>query len=89
MRPNAMKKYTIVSIDTKLLTQHIQCQSMWVHIQTCHVTAYPHITVLMNNYIPSSNLLFWNRQFLPSKGIESWNLAQTQMDMENGSVNNL
>ena len=32
---------------------------------------------------------FWNKQYLPSKGIELWNLAQTWMSMENGSVNTL
>ena len=44
-------------------------------------------TANFNNYVPSSNLLFWNNQYLPSKGIESWNLALTQVNMENGSVN--
>ena len=38
-------------------------------------------------YIPSSNLLFWNKQYLPNKGIELWNLVQTQVNMENGFVN--
>ena len=38
---------------------------------------------LIINYIPGSNLLFWN-----SKGIESWNLAQIQVNIiENDSRN--
>ena len=37
-------------------------------------------------YFPSSNLLFLNRQYLPSKSMESWNLADTDKYV-NCSVN--
>ena len=35
-------------------------------------------------YYYSSNLLFWNKQYFPSKGIESWNVARTWVNIEIG-----
>ena len=46
-------------------------------------------TIITLHYIPGSNLLFWNKQYFPSKSIESWNLAQTQVNIENSAVNTL
>ena len=51
-------------------------------------TANLSLTSASVSYIPSSNLLFWNKQYLPSKGIELWNLVQIQVNMKNGSINN-
>ena len=40
-------------------------------------------------HLITSLVAIWNNQYLPSKSIELWNLAQTQVNMEkfNGAVN--
>ena len=46
-------------------------------------------TLIIITSLYSSNSFFWNKQYLPSKGmcIELWNLAQTEkINMEIGSV---
>ncbi len=57
----------------KISTQSPRCVEKLYAVATFTMTC----AYLMTTGFRSSNLFFWNKHYLPSKGIESWTLPQT------------